>query len=142
MGLPDLAEAELPPATLVEFVKRCLNIDTTTIVDVAKPSIQREIYDIGWDRYAICWELTAKEQILERYKAVTAELQALEALPDTQRPAYAAELCAARARADEAGRAFLAIATTYKDRYGYGRAVRGIQDPTASVSTGEPRWPR
>ncbi len=113
----------LPPDSLVAFVEACLNIDNETIVNLTgPPPITREIYDAGWDRYAIFWDLAAKRGILKAYQEARSALASLE-----QQPAAASEIEAAVtcARALEAGRALMAIAATYRDRYGYGRAIHG-----------------
>lgn len=123
MSVNDLAEAGTPPEALVEFVGICLDIDCATIVDVSVPSIQREVYEVGWDRFAIGWELDAKRAILDGYRAAVRALRDLESRPPEHQVAL--QLCAAQARAAEAGRALMAIAGTYRDRHGYARARRG-----------------
>jgi hypothetical protein len=123
MALADLAETELPPAALVEYVERCLDIDDETVKNFDKSPIAPEVFAAGWDRFAILHDLIAKRLILEQYQEASATLEKLESLPPGIQSMP--DLATARARADEAGRAFTAIAATFRLRYGYEVARRG-----------------
>lgn len=120
MKLDSAVETEAEQDTLVAFVKACLDIDDATIVDLNKSPIAPEVYDVGWDRFAIGWEVDAKRQIVENYEAVAAMLREVEA-EDYKAPQTRWTV---RGRHEEAARAFLAVAMTYRGRYGYGRALR------------------
>lgn len=123
MALADLAETELPPAALMEFVERCLDIDDQTVMDFSKSPIAPEVFAAGWDRFSINRDLVAKRLVLEQYQEAAAALRNLEALPPGLQSVL--DLATARARAQEAGRAFSAVASTFCDRHGYSKAVRG-----------------
>lgn len=129
MGLADLAEAQLPPATLVDFVEGCLDVDDKTVMDFSKSPIAPEVFAAGWDRFSILHELIAKRLILEQYQDAAAALHDLEALPPGIQSVL--DLATARARAQEAGKAFVAVAATFCNRQGYGQALRGVQEATA-----------
>lgn len=127
----DAEDAEqLPPETLVRFVERCLDIDDAAIKDFNINPIERAMYNIGWDRFAVYAELGAKRIILENYRAAKAALNEAEQHPNAL---WSLEGCAARARALESGRAFRAVAGTFRDRYDYGAALHGIQDPAENT---------
>lgn len=132
MDTADHPETDLPPDTLVEFVLRCLDIDDKTIADFSgPPPMVHEVYAAGWDRFAILWDLIAKRLIAERCRDQLKALRDLEAQPPGEVPAL--DLTVAQVRAQEAGRAFAAVAGTYRDRHGYGRAARGLQGDAADL---------
>lgn len=130
MELDNAASTNTEQDTLVAFVKACLDIDDATIVDLSKSPIAPKVYDVGWDRFAIGWELDAKRRIVENYEAVAAMLREVEAED------YAAQQTrwTVRGRHEEAARAFLAVAMTYRGRYGYGQALRDSAVAQAEVA--------
>lgn len=125
----DVAETGLPPVALVQFVEQCLDIDDKTVMDFSKSPITPEVFAAGWDRFSILHELIAKRLILRQYQDAATGLQHLESLPPGIQSVL--DLATARARAQEAGRAFTAIAATYQARHGYGKALQGVQEATA-----------
>ena len=130
MELDSAVKTETDQDALVAFVKACLDVDDATIVDINKSSIAPEVYDAGWDRFAIGWELDAKRRIVENYEAVAAMLREVEA-EDYKAPQTRWTV---RGRHEEAARAFLTVAMTYRGRYGYGRALRDSVVAQAEVA--------
>jgi len=130
MELDSAVEAEAEQDTLVAFVKACLDVDDATIVDINKSSIAPEVYDAGWDRFAIGWELDAKRRIVEGYEEAARVLREVEA----DAAAASRTRGIAQGRYEEASRTFLAVAITYRGRYGYGRAKRDSAVAQAEVA--------
>lgn len=119
MSNSEAVATELPPDSLVAFVEACLAIDDATIRKCTGSPITHEVYLAGWDRFSISAEIAAKQRIVDRYRDVLAELRQREQNGSSTMTLFA------RIRAEEAGRAFMAIALTYWDRHGYGKAWRG-----------------
>ncbi len=121
---PTDVETRLPPDTLVAFVKSCLDADDKTITNFKGPSpIASEVFTAGWDRFSIMHDLVAKRLVVESCEQAIRTLRAFEALPQDQ--VSLPHLWGARGRAWEASRAFNAIAATFRDRHGYGKAAAG-----------------
>lgn len=120
MELDKAVEADGEQDTLIVFVKACLDIDDATIVDLNKSPIAPEVYDVGWDRFAIGWEVDAKRRIIESYEEAARILREVEV--DEVAPSRTRGI--AQGRYEEAALAFLAVAMTYQSRHGYARALQ------------------
>ena len=123
----EIAGIAVVPDRFLDFFERCVTGDENSIrsIEPLGTFISRAAFAAGVDLFVVWDECSAKRQILRNYRGAKDRLKAWESL-QTIAPEEAENLDVIRGYLTGAQQALIAVARTYRDRYGFGKAMRGV----------------
>jgi hypothetical protein len=124
----EIAGIPVLPDALLDFIELCITGSEHSIRshEPVGAFISRAAYDAGVDLFAVWDDCTSKRKILANYRGAKSRAKAWEAL-HAEDPEDAGNLDEIRGHLTGAHHALVAVAWTFRDRYGFGRAMRGAK---------------